>query len=111
MNSIHDMGGMHGFGPIVRDQDERNFHERWEERVFGLFFGGFALGEFNVDMLRHAIENMPAHEYLSTAYYEHWLHAMEALFIANGTLTRAQIDQRIAELKAELDQPETERTN
>ena len=50
-------------------------------------------------MLRHEIEKMPAQEYLSTSYYEHWLHAMEALFIADGTLTRAQIEQRMAELK------------
>ena len=23
MNGVHDMGGMHGFGPIVREEDER----------------------------------------------------------------------------------------
>ncbi len=99
MNSIHDMGGMHGWGPIVRDEDERYFTEPWQGRVFGLFFGGFAGGHFNVDMLRHEIEKMPPQEYLSTSYYEHWLHAMEALFITDGTLTREQIDQRMAELK------------
>lgn len=99
MNGVHDLGGMQGFGPIVREENEPYFHEKWEERVFGLFFGCFAGGHFNVDMLRAEIERMPGAEYLSTSYYEHWLHAIESLLIANGTLSREQIDQRIAELR------------
>ena len=26
MNGVHDMGGMHGFGPIVREENEPLFH-------------------------------------------------------------------------------------
>ena len=38
---MHDMGGMHGFGPVIRDPSERAldeppFHEPWEGRTFGL---------------------------------------------------------------------------
>lgn len=99
MNGVHDLGGMQSFGPIVREDPEPYFHEPWEERVFGLFFGCFAGGHFNVDMLRHEIEKMTPQAYLSTSYYEHWLHAIEALLIANGTLTHAQIAQRMTELK------------
>ena len=36
MNSIHDMGGMHGFGPIVVEDNEPVFHEDWEGRVYAL---------------------------------------------------------------------------
>jgi nitrile hydratase len=99
MNGVHDVGGMHSFGPILREEHEPYFHEKWEERVFGLFFGCFAGGHFNVDMLRHEIEKMGP-DYYQTSYYEHWLHAIEALLIANGTLTPAQIAQRMRELAA-----------
>ena len=30
MNSIHDMGGMHGFGPIVAEEEEPVFRAAWE---------------------------------------------------------------------------------
>ena len=33
MNGIHDMGGMHGFGPIELEENEPVFHEPWEGRV------------------------------------------------------------------------------
>jgi nitrile hydratase subunit beta len=99
MNGVHDLGGMHGFGPIEREDDEPYWHEPWERRVFGLFFGCFAGGHYNLDAFRHAIEQMgPA--YFQTSYYEHWLHAMEALLVGNGTLTREQIAQRMRELAA-----------
>ena len=36
MNGIHDMGGMHGMGPITHDPNEPVFHEAWEGRAWGL---------------------------------------------------------------------------
>ena len=36
MDGVHDMGGMHGMGPIDHDPDEPVFHEPWERRVWGL---------------------------------------------------------------------------
>ena len=32
MDGIHDMGGMHGFGPITREENEPLFHHPWEGR-------------------------------------------------------------------------------
>ena len=29
MNGIHDMGGMHGMGPIEYEKDEPVFHHDW----------------------------------------------------------------------------------
>ena len=34
MNGIHDMGGMHGMGPIEVREDERPFHAEWEARAW-----------------------------------------------------------------------------
>ena len=83
MNGIHDMGGMTGFGPVVREVDEPLFHENWERRVFAMMMlSGAALGP--IDSYRHAIERMGALKYLQTTYYEHWLAALEILTDERG---------------------------
>jgi nitrile hydratase subunit beta len=33
MNGVHDMGGSHGFGQVVREAHEPTFHAEWERRV------------------------------------------------------------------------------
>jgi nitrile hydratase subunit beta len=99
MNGIHDLGGMHGLGPIDIEQDEPVFHSEWEKRVFGMFLPIFALGAFHVDELRHAIERMGAPAYLITSYYEHWLHAYETLLVEKGVLTQQELAARQQQLR------------
>jgi nitrile hydratase subunit beta len=36
MNGVHDMGGMHGMGPLPTEVNEPVFHHPWEGRVFAL---------------------------------------------------------------------------
>ena len=36
MNGVHDMGGMHGMGPVEYEHNEPVFHARWEARTFAL---------------------------------------------------------------------------
>jgi nitrile hydratase beta subunit len=100
MNGVHDMGGMHGFGPIVREEDEPVFHSEWERRAFAITLAMGFSGAWNIDMSRFAREQMPPAEYLATGYYEHWLHGLERLLVARGLLTRDEIDRRVAELGA-----------
>ena len=73
MNGVHDMGGMHGMGPVVPEADEPVFHERWEGRVFALNRATAALGKWNIDASRHSRERIPPAEYLRMSYYEKWL--------------------------------------
>ena len=35
-NSVHDMGGMHGFGPVEAEPNEPAFHADWEKRVLAM---------------------------------------------------------------------------
>ncbi len=98
MNGIHDLGGMHGFGPVVREENEPVFHEQWERRVFAVLNLTIAAGQYNVDELRHAIERMAPAHYLESPYYEHWLHAAEDLLGAKGVVTREELAQRAAEI-------------
>ena len=67
MNSIHDMGGMHGLGPIVIEQDEPVFHDRWHGRVFALRMACAFHRKWNADMGRYARERMPALEFLAAS--------------------------------------------
>ncbi len=99
MNGIHDMGGMHGLGPIDREENEPVFHHAWERRAFALNMAAGFLGEWNIDMSRYAREQMPPAEYLATSYYEHWLWGLERLLVEKGLLTRAEIEARVAELR------------
>jgi nitrile hydratase subunit beta len=99
VNGIHDMGGMHGLGPIDREENEPVFHHAWERRAFALNMAAGFLGEWNIDMSRYAREQMPPAEYLATSYYEHWLWGLERLLVEKGLLTRAEVEARVAELR------------
>ena len=101
MNGIHDVGGMHGMGPIVREDNEPVFHHDWERRVFALMISTFAGGQFNVDEVRHAIERMDPTHYLASSYYEHWLHAMETLLVEKGLLSQVELEAKLNQLVQE----------
>ena len=95
MNGAHDLGGMHGFGPVVLEPDEPVFHTEWERRAFALTLAMGAWGRWNLDMSRHAREQMPPAEYLATSYYEHWLWGLERLLERHGFLPQAETDRRV----------------
>ncbi len=101
MNGIHDLGGMHGLGPVVREENEPVFHEPWEGRAFALFATTFVFAGYTVDEFRHAIEKMPPAHYLESSYYEHWMAAFEEVLMKRGFITREQLDARIAQLQKE----------
>jgi nitrile hydratase subunit beta len=74
MNGIHDMGGMHAFGAVEREESEPVFHAPWEGRLFAIRgqvgrFGG------NIDLRRSLIEQIAPARYLEASYYERWLES------------------------------------
>ena len=99
MNGVHDLGGMHGLGPINPEKNEPVFHEEWERRAFGLFGSTFVFAGYTIDEFRHAIEVMPPAHYLESSYYEHWLTAFETVLAKRGIVTKAELDARVAQLE------------
>ncbi|MBM3560259.1 MAG: nitrile hydratase subunit beta [Alphaproteobacteria bacterium] len=91
MNGAHDMGGMHGFGPVVAEADEPVFHAAWERRMFALQLAAGALGRWNIDMGRAVRENQPPGRYLASAYYELWLHGATTLLLQAGIVTGEEL--------------------
>ncbi len=79
MNGIHDMGGRHGFGRVVREDDEPTFHTAWEGRVRTIASLLLVKGCFNIDSFRHAIERLEPSAYLTHGYYGRWLGGLETL--------------------------------
>jgi nitrile hydratase len=92
MNSVHDMGGMHGMGPIQYEKNEPVFHEPWEARIFALNRAMSAWRKWSIDASRHAVERIPAPEYLRMSYYEQRLHSLVDLMIKSGLVTRAEVE-------------------
>jgi nitrile hydratase subunit beta len=97
MNGVHDMGGMHGFGPVVLEPDEPVFHAEWERRTFALYLAMGAWRRWNLDMGRFMREQMPPAEYLAASYYERALWRLEHLLERHGFLARADTDRRAGE--------------
>jgi len=93
MNGVHDMGGMHGMGPIQREKDEPVFHARWEARVFALNRAVGAWRKWNIDASRHQRELIPAAEYLRMTYYERFLVGLTELLIKSGLVTRTEVER------------------
>jgi nitrile hydratase beta subunit len=92
MNSVHDMGGMHGMGAIAYEKNEPVFHARWEARVFALNVAMGAWRKWNIDAGRHQIELIPAAEYLRMSYYEKWYARIVELSAKAGLVTRVEIE-------------------
>src|SRR5262245_33047169 len=95
MNGAHDLGGMHGFGPVVIEPNEPVFHAEWERRTFALDHAMSVRGRWNIDMIRFTREQMPPADYLATTYYEHWLWGLEELLDRQGFLVRAELVRRV----------------
>lgn len=100
MDGIHDMGGMHGFGPIIREENEPLFHHEWERRVLGM---GVAIPVPVPGGSRNNIENMDPAHYLSSTYYEKWLHSRIKGLIDAGALTAEELERRVALLRVRPD--------
>ncbi|RPI45063.1 MAG: nitrile hydratase subunit beta [Betaproteobacteria bacterium] len=91
MNGIHDMGGMHGFGPVEREANEPVFHAGWEARLFAVRHAMGAWGKWNIDGSRYAREIIPPAEYLRMSYYERWLAGLITQMIEVGLVTREEV--------------------
>ena len=92
MNGVHDMGGMHGMGPIDEDKNEPVFHQQWEGRIFAMNLAMGAWRKWNIDASRHARELIPPAEYLRMSYYEKWVAGLIELIVKSELVTRDEID-------------------
>ena len=103
MNGVHDMGGMHGFGPVEPEENEPVFHAPWEGRVYGMVQ---ALGPHRIHDphgMRFALESLKPATYLGSSYYERWLLTTEQALVDKGILTEQELESKTEFFKTHPD--------
>jgi nitrile hydratase len=97
MNGVHDMGGMHGFGTVPKDQAA--FHADWERTAYAMNKLVRLQGLYNIHQYRHSVERMEPAAYLGATYFERWFSAVERLLLENDVLEADEIEQRLTALQ------------
>lgn len=96
MDGVHDMGGMHGMGPVEPEaEDAEKFHDEWEKRVFAINNAIGTLKLRNIDESRHARERMQPAKYLASSYYQIWLDGLERILSEKGVFNREELERKI----------------
>ena len=101
MNGVHDMGGMHGMGPVEIEKDEPVFHAGWEARTYALTIACGSHRKWNIDVSRHSRERMPPADYLAATYYERWLFGLRTLLVEQRLVTARELETGRAEGQAD----------
>jgi len=90
-DSIHDMGGMDGFGKVEPEANEPQFHQAWEGRVVAMQRAMGYTGAWTIDAGRAAQELLPPGVYLSVSYYKRWALGIEHNLLKQGLADAAEI--------------------
>jgi len=90
-NTIHDMGGMHGFGPVEEEANEPVFHTKWESRVYAMNRAMGPLRLWTIDEGRAAQEALHPAVYTNASYYQRWLLGLEARALQHGLVTKDEL--------------------
>jgi nitrile hydratase len=98
MDSLADLGGMHGWGAVPSPKPEPVFDEPWQRRAFALGALAPRLSGTNLDAFRHALERLQPSDYLADGYYGRWLHAAELLLVDSAILAPGAVTARTANL-------------
>lgn len=92
MSRVHDMGGRFGDGAVVPEPDGAPvFAEGWHKRALAVTLAAGALGQWNLDVSRHARERLSPKDYARFSYYEKWIAALADLLVETGVVTRAEL--------------------
>ena len=93
MNGVHDLGGMHGFGPVQRHDPALRFEYAWEPVAVAMQ-NAVDGPVINIDEFRHAIERMDPVHYLGSSYFEHWVESILDGCLAKGVFTEEGFEAR-----------------
>ncbi len=88
MTRVHDMGGRFGDGEIRPEaEDAPVFAEDWHGRALAVTLAAGFLGQWNIDISRHARERLSPKDYTRFSYYEKWLSGLADLLVEQGVLS------------------------
>ena len=84
MDSLHDLGGKQGLGPV--DTDAPPFRHDWEWRQWALS-KNVPIPGLSIDASRWITEMIPGPAYLAMPYFEKWCLRDLAMGVVTGTFT------------------------
>ncbi|MBE1283156.1 MAG: nitrile hydratase subunit beta [Rhodobacteraceae bacterium] len=87
MSRVHDMGGRFGDGPVVPEPQGIPALGDWQARALALTLACGSLGQWNIDVSRHARERLSPKDYSRFSYFEKWISALADLLVETGVLT------------------------
>ena len=91
MTRVHDMGGRYGDGPVVPEPEGEVFHEDWHARALAVTLAAGFLGQWNIDVSRHARERLSPKDYTRFSYYEKWMAGLANLLAEKGIVTAEEL--------------------
>ena len=91
MTRVHDMGGRFGDGPVVPESEGPVFEKDWHARALAVTLAAGALGQWNIDISRHARERLSPKDYARFSYYEKWMAGLADLLVETGVLTEEEL--------------------
>jgi nitrile hydratase len=93
VNGVHDVGGMHGFGPVELHDPALRFEYDWEPAVVAMQ-SAMEGRVTSIDEFRHAIERMEPVHYLGSTYFEHWVDSILTSCFEKGVFSEAEFAAR-----------------
>lgn len=103
MNGVHDMGGMHGFGPIDRQASPSPATRAVDYRVRALMYLTTDRRLYHLDAFRYGIERMEPAHYLRAPYHERWLTSIVSNLIRAGIFTDDELEAWMELLRHDSD--------
>ena len=91
MTRVHDMGGRFGDGPVVPEPEGPVFEKDWHARALAFTLAAGSLGQWNIDISRHARERLSPKDYARFSYYEKWMAGLADLLVETGVLTEEEL--------------------
>jgi nitrile hydratase subunit beta len=102
VDTLADMGGMQGFGPVeLSAPDDPPFHEEWERRTFAMALLSMRVSGTNLDSFRHALNRQHPLDYLLDGYYGRWLKCAENLLTDSSIIAPGAVEARARKLAGE----------
>ena len=95
MSRVHDMGGRFGDGAIDPTEPDEVFPQDWHGRALALTLAAGGLGQWNLDISRHARECLSPQDYARFGYYEKWIAGLTDLLVDNGVVTQEELSTLI----------------
>lgn len=103
--SVHDLGGVTGYGPVPHDPAEPPFHADWEKRVFGLLGAVTSATARRPGEFRYVLERLDPADYFDHGYYGRWLAGFEVLLAEYGVIGAPAMTSQVT-ARTEVPAPE-----